>query len=247
MEPLTAILVSSVIVALVSFVGFFTLSFSDKKLEQIMLLLVALSAGTMLGSTFLHIIPKTVLSYMIENTFLYIIAGFLVFYIIEKIFHWRHAHDGKTPVHKIGRMNLFGDLTHNFVEGLIIAAGFMTDFTLGIATALAVILHEIPQEIGDINILLRSGFQKKRAFVLNFSVSLTTLLGGVVGYVLSVEYTSTFMPFLLPFAAGGFVYIAASDLIPEIRQVMDVRKSVIILGVFLLGVGVMQALTTLVV
>lgn len=135
-------------------------------------------------------------------------------------------------------MNLFGSSIYNFIDGLVIAASFLTDVKLGVATSLAVILHEIPQEIGDFGVLLYAGFEKKKAITANFLTALTAVLGGLVGYYLSFSI-SHFTTYLLPFAAGGFIYIAASDLMPEIRKEPNPKKSMLSFGIFLIGILIM--------
>jgi len=135
-------------------------------------------------------------------------------------------------------MNLIGDTIHNFTDGLIIAASFITNFHLGIVTTLAIAFHEIPQEIGDFGVLLYSGFKKSKALILNFLAALTVVFGGIVGYFISA-YLELFTIFLLPLAAGGFIYIASSDLIPEIRKEEDLKKSLLTLLIFLIGILIM--------
>jgi zinc and cadmium transporter len=132
-------------------------------------------------------------------------------------------------------MNLVGDSLHNFIDGLVIASVFMVDFKLGITTTLAIALHEIPQEIGDFGVLIHAGFNKGKALVLNYIVATTVILGGVVGYFASF-YIEDVMPYLLPIAAGGFIYIASSDLMPEIREETNLKKSIMSFGIFLLGI-----------
>jgi zinc and cadmium transporter len=135
-------------------------------------------------------------------------------------------------------MNLVGDSIHNFIDGLVIAAAFMVDFKLGVATTLAVAIHEIPQEIGDYGVLIYSGFKRKTALILNYLVSLAVVLGGIVGYFM-FQHIESFLPYLLPFAAGGFVYIAASDLMPEIKKEMNIKKSMVSVLIFIAGVLLM--------
>jgi len=141
-------------------------------------------------------------------------------------------------------MNLFGDVVHNFIDGLIISAAFITDVRLGIVTSLAIALHEIPQEIGDFGVLLYSGMEKKKALTANYLVALAVILGGIVGYFASI-YVKPMIPYLLPFAAGGFIYIAASDLMPEIRKEESLKKSIASFGVFILGIVMMYLFTLL--
>ncbi len=135
-------------------------------------------------------------------------------------------------------MNLISDAIHNFIDGLVIAAAFVSNFELGVATTIAIIFHEIPQEIGDFGVLLHSGFKKSKTILLNFATALSAIFGGVIGFVLS-SYVETFVPLLIPIATGGFIYIASSDLIPEIRKVVDVKKSALTFIVFLSGIILM--------
>ena len=135
-------------------------------------------------------------------------------------------------------MNLIGDGIHNFIDGLIISASFVADVRLGTITSLAVALHEIPQEIGDYGVLVYGGYQKSKALFLNFTCALTAVLGGILGYFLS-NYSESALYFLLPFAAGGFIYIAASDLMPEMRKEVSLKRSLINFGIFILGILVM--------
>ena len=140
-------------------------------------------------------------------------------------------------------MNLCGDAIHNFIDGLILAAAFITNVHLGIVTTLAIALHEIPQEIGDFGVLLYAGFEKRKALFANFMVALTVVLGGIVGFFLSS--LEQFVVYLLPFAAGGFIYIAASDLMPEIRKERGLQKSIASFGAFLFGILIMFLVTFL--
>jgi len=135
-------------------------------------------------------------------------------------------------------MNLIGDAVHNFIDGLIIAATFITSIPLGIATTLTIAFHEIPQEIGDFGVLLYSGFDRKKALLSNFLVACIAIAGGIVGYYLSM-YIDHFVSYLLPFAAGGFIYIAASDLMPEIRKEQSLKKTIASFGFFLIGIGIL--------
>jgi zinc and cadmium transporter len=135
-------------------------------------------------------------------------------------------------------MNLVGDAIHNFIDGLILAASFVTSVELGFTTTIAIAAHEIPQEIGDFGVLLYGGFNKRKAIILNFVVALTIVLGGVVGYLISKSVESA-VTFLLPFAAGGFIYIAATDLVPEIKKELAFKKYMATLFVFIIGIFIM--------
>jgi zinc and cadmium transporter len=240
MDTFLWILLSTILISLMAFLGALTLFFKEKVINKILLFLVALSAGALMGGAFLHLIPEAVEAYQSYDVYLYILVGFSMFFLIEKIFHWRHCHKGKCDVHTFAYMNLFGDSVHNFIDGMIIAASFAVDIPFGIVTTLAIALHEIPQEIGDFAVLIYGGFKKTKALLLNFLVASIVILGAMVGYF----FTSgdTFIGFLLPFAAGGFIYIGASDLIPQIRKETDLKKSLYVFSVFLIGIIIMYGL-----
>ncbi len=238
MDTFFWILLSTFLISLIAFTGVLVLFFKQKLMDRILLMLVALAAGALMGGAFLHLIPEAVESYPASDLFLYVLVGFCIFFLVEKVFHWRHCHKRKCKVHTFAYMNLLGDFVHNFIDGLIIAAGFAVDVQFGIVTTLAIALHEIPQEIGDFGVLVYGGYDKVKALMLNFFVALTVILGGIVGYFL-ISSIEIFVTFLLPFAAGGFIYIAASDLIPEIRKETDLKKSLFIFLVFLIGIALM--------
>jgi zinc and cadmium transporter len=241
MTTFSWIFISTTIIALFAWVGIFTLALKEKLLEKILLFLVSLSTGVLMGGAFLHLLPEAAEKFESANIFLYVLIAFVTFFLIEKLLHWRHCHKGHCQVHTFGYMNLFGDSVHNFIDGLIIAASFAVSEKLGLVTVLAVALHEIPQEIGDFGVLVYAGFRKELALVLNFFIALTIVLGGIFGYYLSV-YIESSIKFLLPFAAGGFIYIAASDLIPEIRKETGLLKSLVSFGIFLAGIVLMYLL-----
>ncbi len=238
------IIASTFLVSLIAFIGVVTLALKENSLSRILLFLVSLSAGALMGGAFLHLIPEAVEGAMHgtehagDTVFIYVLFGFILFFLMEKVLHWRHCHKGKCEIHTFAYLNLFGEAVHNFIDGLIIAASFLTSASLGVVTTLAVALHEIPQEIGDFGVLVYGGFKRGKAVLLNFIVALTALLGGLVGFYLAgVMENAT--AFLLPFAAGGFIYIAASDLVPEIRKETRLWKALANFGIFLLGLLLM--------
>lgn len=231
------IIIAALFVSLISLIGIFTLSLKDRLLKNILLVLVGFSAGTLMGGAFLHLIPESLEASGSERIFPIVIFGFLLFFVMEKLL-WRHCHEDKCEMHTFAYLNLVGDAVHNFIDGLIIAAAFITNIPLGIATMLAVAAHEIPQEIGDFGVLVYGGFQKKRALLLNLLTALTALLGGLLGYFLS-SYMENTLIFLLPFAAGGFLYIAAVDLLPEIHKETDNVKTALSFTLFVAGIGLM--------
>lgn len=238
MFELTYIILATTVVSLLSFAGIFTLSLKEKMLDKILLILIGLSAGTLMGGAFLHLLPEATQDNTSLDAFILVLVGFVAFFIIEKVLHWRHCHKGECEVHTFTYMNLMGDSIHNFIDGLIMAASFMVSIPLGITTTIAISVHEIPQEIGDFGVLIYGGFSKKKALLLNFLIALTAVLGGIIGYLISnlIENVSLF---ILPFAAGGFIYIAATDLIPEIKKELNMKKYMATLLVFILGILIM--------
>jgi zinc and cadmium transporter len=232
------ILLATFIVSLISFVGVVTLALKDKILTKILLILIGLSAGALMGGAFLHLLPEAVEKSSGLDVYLFVLVGFILFFLIEKVLHWRHCHKGECDVHTFHYMNLVGDSIHNFIDGLIMAASFVVSIPLGITTTIAIATHEIPQEIGDFGVLLYGGFSKKKAITLNFAIALTAVLGGIVGYFVS-SLTENIVVFILPFAAGGFIYIAATDLVPEIRKELDMKKYMATLIVFICGILIM--------
>jgi zinc and cadmium transporter len=244
METLIWIILATLMVSIISLIGIFTLSLKDKYLQKILLLLVSLSAGALMGGAFFHLIPEALEKSPATTVLGSVLVGFVLFLIIEKVLHWRHCHKDHCPIHTFAYMNLFGDAVHNFIDGLIIAASFLIDIKLGITTTFAVALHEIPQEIGDFGVLRHAGFSKLKALTYNLLTALTAVLGGILGYFLQSS-TELVTLFLLPFAAGGFLYISASDLIPEIRKELNAKKSLLNLMVFLAGILIMYGFTLL--
>jgi zinc and cadmium transporter len=231
-------------VSLCSIIGIFSLFIKDKLLNKIIFLLVAFSAGAMMGGAFLHLLPEAVELLPGLFPFLIVLMGFFTFFLIERILHWRHCHSGKEcHVHSFGYLNVFGDGIHNFIDGLILAASFAVDVRLGFATTLAIIVHEIPQEMGDFGVLIYAGFNKIKALILNYISASTVILGALVGGLFgNIE---SFTAYLLPFAAGGFIYISTTDLIPELKKETKLHKTVISLALFLAGIGMMYLLKTI--
>lgn len=235
MNTLFAAIIATLIVSSISLFGIIFISIKEEKLKKILLLLVGFSAGAMMGGAFLHILPEAGEKLDIKSLGILLIIGFCLFFLIERILHWQHCHEGKCDVHTFAYTNLIGDGIHNFIDGLIIVSSFIVDFHLGIATTMAVILHEIPQEISDYAVLIYAGFTKKKALFFNFISAILAVLGAIIGYFL-LNFTENLAVYLLPFAAGGFIYIAASDLIPELHKEKDLTKSLLSFLVFCLGV-----------
>lgn len=244
MSVLLWIILATVVNGLAAFVGAFSLFVREKFLKKILLLLVAFSAGGLLSGGLLHLLAESLETLETGTAFTITLVGFSLFFIIERFLHWHHCHEGKCEVHSFTYMILIGDGVHNFIDGLIIAASFIISVPFGIITTLLIIGHEIPQELGDFGALVHGGFEKKKALLFNFGSQLTAIAGGIVGFFLGGE--PWFTPMLLPFAAGGFFYIAASDLIPELHKESDMKKSILYFAFFLLGIAFMVAIKLLV-
>lgn len=232
------IISANLIISAFSLIGVITLGLKENFLKKILMSLVSLSTGLLLGGALLHLMPEA-MDYIDPLIALEImLVSFVGFFFVERTFHWRHCHDENCKVHSFGYMNLYGDAIHNFIDGLIIASAFVISVPIGISTSVALAFHEIPQEIGDFGVLLHAGFTKKKALIFNFIVALFSVLGGIVGFVLSTQ-TEGIIPYILPVAAGGFLYIATSDLIPELKKEVNPKKSISSFVLFVVGILLM--------
>lgn len=235
------------IISLVSFVGVLFLSLREKTLKKYIGFFISLAIGALLGDAFIHIIPEVFENGM-DTTIvsILVISGIILFFIIEKFMHWHHHGEDKEEehIHPVGRLILFTDGFHNFIDGIIVGASFLVSIPVGIATTLAVIIHEIPQEIGDFAVLIHSGFSKKKALLYNFISALASVLGIIVIFIFGNIVTNS-VNWFLPIAAGGFIYIAIADLIPELHKTKNNKYSVIQIMIILLGVLSMVALLLL--
>ncbi|MFA5248320.1 MAG: ZIP family metal transporter [Patescibacteria group bacterium] len=234
--------IATTIVSLISLIGVFFLAVKSEILNKMVFLLVGFSAGALMGDAFIHLIPEGIVAD--EKYFpLFILAGFCLFFVMERVVHWRHCHEkgGECQTHPFTYLSLIGDALHNFIDGLVIVASFAVDFRLGLATTLAVVLHEIPQEIGDFSILIFGGFTKKKALFFNFISALFAVAGAIIGFLLVKEVSGAINP-LLAITAGGFIYIAASDLIPELHKESKNKIVAISFLFFILGLALMYFL-----
>ncbi len=229
-------IIATATISLLSLVGVLTFFLKKKLVSKITIFLVAFSTGALIGGAFLHLLPEAVEISDGLNPFLYLILGISIFFILERYLKWHHCHqDGDCVVHTYTYMSLIGDGVHNFIDGVIIVAAFAISPETGVATVIAVAAHEIPQELGDFGILIHGGFSRTRALMWNFISSITAVLGAVVGYFLISSFNEI-TAFLLPFAAGGFVYIAMSDLIPELHKEPKLSKSIFSFALFTVGI-----------
>lgn len=215
-----------------------------KKLERMLIYMISFAAGALLGDAFIHLLPEIFAEcgFGVDIS-LYILAGVAASFVMEKIIHWRHCHHPtcKDHPHPYAKMNLLGDLVHNFIDGIIIGASYLVSIPVGVATTLAVLFHEIPQEIGDFGILIHGGYTRKKALLMNFLVALSAVLGAVLTLLIGVHIEGV-THFLIPFAAGTFIYIATADLIPELHKEVAFKRSILQFVWFIAGILIMLAI-----
>lgn len=241
MDPtLLWILASGVLMAAIAMVGSATLVLPERTLHRILLPLVAFAAGSLLGGAFFHMLPVALGAGMSDiAAYGLVLAGFAAFFALEQFLHWHHCHRAGASCRKpLGYLILVGDGLHNFLGGLAVAGTFLIDIRLGIIAWLAAAAHEVPQELGDFGVLVHSGWQKGHALLYNVLSALTFLAGGLAAYAASFRLD---VSFLVPLAAGNFIYIAAADLIPEVKAHADASANVAHFSAFALGLAFMLA------
>jgi len=236
-------------ISLISLVGVIALSIKKKLLDKILFVLIGIAVGAFFGDALIHLIPESFSKLnRVEGPF-YVLLGIVIFFSLEKFLRWQHTHDTHiedhdTCVHPIGPMVIFSDGIHNAIDGMIIAASYMISIEVGIVTTIAVVLHEIPQEISDFALLLHAGYSKAKAILFNFLSSSVSILSAILTlFVLNTA--ENILPAMTAFAAGGFLYIAGSDLVPELHKRKKMRDSFIQLLSILVGIGIMFALLLL--
>ena len=229
---------SALLDAIIGCIGIITIWVSKKNLEGILYLLIAFAAGSLIGGAFLHLLPEALENQSHESVFIYTITGFFLFVVFECYLHWHSCE--KCEIHPFTYTMLFGDALHNFIDGLVLTASFLVSIPLGIATVFAILTHELPQQLGVFGVLVKGGLSRGKAVLYSFLAQSTILLGALVGYFFagSISGLTTIM---IPFAAGGFIYIASSDLIPEMHKAEGWRK-IIGLLFFLAGLGLLFVL-----
>jgi zinc and cadmium transporter len=246
MIGLIAILASVTIVSLIAFIGILFVGMREERLNRATMLLVSFASGALIGGAFLHLLPEALMSGNDAITvFSYVIAGIIVFFALEKFLYWRHCHEKGCQTHTFVYLNLIGDGIHNFIDGMIISAAYLVStaygsYQLGLSTTLAVILHEIPQELGDFGVLVYGGLSRWKALVYNFVSAVTAIIGALITYFLA--YVQSIETLLIPFAAGGFIYIAATDLMPELHKKTRPREAIPQFLMILLGIALMALL-----
>lgn len=210
---------SVILVSLIPLVGLFFLAADHKRLEKMLLFLVSLAIGALSGDAFIHLIPEAFEELGTGlSTSLYIILGMIIFFGVERAIRWRHCHipTSEEHVHPVATLNIIGDTVHNFLDGVVIGASYLISLPLGLTTTIAVILHEVPQEIGDFSILVHAGFSTRKAILVNVGTAATAVLGTVLALIIGPQLEA-FSLIMVPITAGAFIYIAGSDLIPEVQ------------------------------
>jgi zinc and cadmium transporter len=236
MTAIIGILIATVIVSLLGLVGVFSLWVKQKKLDKALPVLVSFAAGALLGGAFFHLLAEAVEMIDIIYVSSFALIGFVVALLIEGFFH-SHLCE-KCKAHPFTYTMLFGDGVHNFIDGLVIAASFMTSTTLGIVATIMIAGHELPQEMGLFGALVYGGHKRKKAMVYSFIAQSTVILGGIAGF-LAAKNIDAVVPFLLPFAAGGFIYIASADLVPEMHKMYEGKLVNYLKTLFPFAVGIL--------
>ncbi len=231
------IILATLVVSLISLIGIFFIGMREKTLERFIEYLVSFAVGGLLGGAFLHLLPESIESAN-PSIFVYALSGIVIFFLVEKLLHWRHCHKGQCEAHTFTYLNLIGDGVHNFIDGMVIAAAFATDLKLGVVTTVAVAAHEIPQEIGDFGILIYGGFSKAKSLAYNLLTALTAVVGAFAAYF-SFGRMLWLKDYLIPFTAGGFIYIALVDMMPELHKKAKGGKIVLQLVAIISGIFLM--------
>ena len=233
------------IVSFISLISIFTLGIKQERLQSILLYLVSFSAGALLGDVFIHILPEIMQGEAALQNGIYVLAGIMLFFVLERLLLWHHSHSShEEEIHSVVYLTIVGDALHNFLDGVAIAAAFLISIPVGIATATAIIFHEIPQEIGQFAILVHGGWSKKKALLYNFFSALTAIAGALLVLVFAQDFQEA-PAMLLGLSAASFIYIAMSDLIPELQKERHLGRFVLQLVWMTAGIGVMASLLLL--
>ena len=243
MSPFVWMLLSVTVVSLLSLIGISLLALSHKTFHALVFVLVALAVGALFGDAFLHLLPEALADPRRSlSASLTVIGGILLFFMLENFLHWRHQHsDEHEEIQPYGYLNLTADMAHNFIDGLLIGGSYLAGMKLGLASTLAVLLHEIPHEFSNFGILVKSGFSKERALFMNFLTALTAIGGGLAAWWAGSS-VGGFLQVLLPLTAGSFIYIAGSDLVPQLHRDVKTVRALIQFVAILAGVGLMLLL-----
>lgn len=235
-------LLSSLIISLISLIGIMFLGLKQVKLKKIVIYLVSFSAWALLGDVFLHLLPEMIEVWFSIKSSFYILWGIVFGLVAEKIVHRNHCHMPitKTHIHHFAVMNLIWDFVHNIIDWLIIGASYLVSIPVGMASTIAILFHEIPQEIGDFGVLIHWWFSKKKALMVNLLTWFSAIIWVIIALLIS-KYVDNITGFLIPFAAGSFIYIAGADLIPELHKENKFWQALLQIIFFLFGIWIMSA------
>lgn len=234
---------ATVLVSLISLVGVALLAFKKQTLSEIVFYILSFATGSLLAAAFLDLLPEAIEGIDARTAFAIALGGIVLFFILERLVHWHHEHhDHKEHEKPVAYLVLVGDALHNFFDGVSIAASFAASPALGVTTTLAIVLHEIPQELSDFTLLLYAGFSTRKALAFNLLSGLTAVLGAL-GFFYLASYIEHLEAYGLALAAGGFLYIAGSDLIPELHKEKIWHRTILQLVAILAGIATIWALT----
>jgi zinc and cadmium transporter len=235
------ILLGGIVMSAIALVGSVTLVLRESTLQKVLLPLVAFAAGSLIGGALFHMIPAALTGIPAMTAFRWVALGFLLFMGLEQFLHWHHCHRAFAECRKpLTYLILAGDGLHNFLGGLAIAGVFLVDIRLGIAAWIAAAAHEIPQELGDFGVLIHGGWEKRTALLFNLLSGLTFLVGSLVAYYASLRVD---VGWLVPLAAGNFLYIGASDLVPEVNKSHSIGANLLHFVCFAAGLGLLHAIS----
>lgn len=240
MSLLGAIILSTFFASLVSFVGGLLPIYHSEKIKRSTHYVVSFAIGALFSVSFLDLLPEAAEMSSVEYAMPFALIGILVFFLLEKFIFWYHCHEGQCPVHTYSYLILWGDFLHNFVDGIILGLTFLVDMRLGLITTIAVILHEIPQEIGDFGILIHGGFSRRKALWYNFLSASSVVIGGVLTYFLGSSL-EPYLPAALAMVAGAFIYLAAVDLMPELHE--STKLSHTLIQIIFIAIGAILVIT----
>jgi zinc and cadmium transporter len=245
METFLTIL-SVLIVSSISLLGIFLLFVSEKRLKITVFVLISFAVGSLLGDVFFHLIPQVFgNTAMLRQSSILVLIGIMGFFLLEHFLHWRHSllgEEGHSHAHPVGYVNIVSGGFHNFMDGMVIGASYLISIPLGVATTLAILFHEIPHELGDFGVLLHAGFSRRKALLYNFLSALLATIGGITALIIGTRFEG-FSTDVAALTIGGFLYIAGSDLIPELHKDISTKKSFMQFLALLAGLGFMTLLT----
>jgi len=235
MHPLAAALIATSLLCLISLVGVAFAGLGAERLKTVVFVLVAFAAGALLSAAFFHLLPEAYEHIGYRGGSIAVLVGLSSFFVLERFLHWRHCHHGHCDGHPYTTLSLMGGALHNLLDGFVIGGSFLVSPALGVSTTVVIIAHALPQELGDFGILVHGGYGKARALALNFLTSTPALLGAALAYF-GLAGRAHWIPYLMGFAAGTFIYVGSSDLIPEIHKEQNLKKTALAFVFFLLAV-----------